>query len=165
MDKTAAISLMGVIVGSVTSLLASVALPWLRASLDRRRLAREQLATERRTWLMNAITALLEYRAATTNVEARSAAQARFGTASNQLMIRLTPHEQCIIDVLFCMFGMVQAPRPGIEAMVGESMVVLTLWARGDVATDAVIDEVESRAKVKFSDDRRTVTPARRSTG
>ena len=159
MEETAAISLLGVIVGSVTSILASVALPWLRDSLDRRRLTREQLAIERRTWLMSAITALIEFRAAAAKLEDRASAQARFGTALNQLTVRLTPQEQPIVDVLLAMLAMVQRPRPGVESMVAEAMVVLTLWARGDVRTDAVIFEVERRAAVKFSEDRSEVIP------
>jgi hypothetical protein len=37
--------------------------------------------------------------------------------------------------------------------MVGETMVVLTLWARGDFGANEVIPRVEQRAGVKFSED------------
>lgn len=39
-------------------------------------------------------------------------------------------------------------------------MSVLALWERGDVETATVINEVEQRADVTFSENRRTVSPA-----
>lgn len=38
-----------------------------------------------------------------------------------------------------------------------EAMEVLTLWARGDVATTAIISEVEARTGIEFSEDLVTV--------
>lgn len=164
---SAAIGLTGVIVGAVTSLVASVVVPWIRDELDRRRSTRDRLAAERRQWLMAALSALLDVRQASgsraiaaADPGARGAAQARFGTALNELTVRLTSDEQPILDVLMAMFAMIQQPQPGIEDMVGEAMSVLTLWARGDVETATVINEVEQRAGVTFSEDRRTVSPA-----
>lgn len=68
-----------------------------------------------------------------------------------------TKDEQPVLDVIVAMLAMVQEPRPGIETLVGESMVVLTAWVRGDIPTDRVIPEVEARAGVMFSEDRKTV--------
>lgn len=162
---SATTGLIGVIVGAVTSLVASVVVPWIRDELDRRRVTRSQIAAERRQWLMASLTALLEYRQAggsravmDADPGARGAAQARFATAHNELTVRLTPREQPILDVLMAIFAMVQHPRAGIEDMVGEAMSVLTLWARGDVDTADVIREVERRAGVTFSKDRRSVS-------
>ncbi|PPF24077.1 MULTISPECIES: hypothetical protein [unclassified Rathayibacter] len=164
--NSATIGLTGVIIGAVTSLVASVVVPWIRDELDRRRSTRERTAAERRQWLMAALSALVEYRqasgsraAAAADPGAPGAAQARFSNALNELTVRLTPDEQPILDVLMAIFAMVQQPRRGIENMVGEAMSVLTLWARGDVETSAVIREVEQRAGVTFSEDRRGVTP------
>jgi len=121
---------------------------------------------------MAALSALLEYRQASgsrafaaADPSARGAAQARFGTALNELTVRLTVDEQPVIDVLIAILAMVQEPRRGIENMVGEAMSILTLWARGDVETAAVIQEVKRRAGVVFSEDRRTVSPAVPPTG
>lgn len=86
-------------------------------------------------------------------------AQARFGTALNELTVRRASDEQPILDVLMAIFAMIQRPQPGIEVMVGEAMSVLTLWARGDVETAAVINEVEQRAGGTFSKDRRAGSP------
>jgi hypothetical protein len=154
---SAAIGLIGVIIGSVTSLLASVVVPWVRDTTDRRRVTREQIVTERREWLMATLSALLHFRQVAGNPADRGPAQARVGTALNELTVRITTEEQPVIDVLMAMLAMVQQPRPGIDTMVGEAMTVLTLWARGDVTTAAVIGEVERRAGVTFSDDHKTV--------
>lgn len=157
MDAT--VGLIGVIVGALTSIIASVAVPWLRDGLDRRRVAKESRAAERRQWLMNTLAALYEFRQTMGDPSARGIAQAKFGDAFNQLTVRFTREEQPVLDVLLAMFVMIQSQRPGVEAMVGEAMQALTLWERGDIATADVIPEVERRAAVKFSSDRRTVTP------
>lgn len=154
----ALIGLWGVIIGAVVSLVASVIVPWVRDVLDRKRVAREVNAAERREWLLNTIAALLELR----QVQGRDGynpsgdALAKFGNAHNQLAVRLTQAEQPVLDVIQAMLAMVREPRPGIEDMVAEAMTVLTLWARDDVPTDRIIPEVESRAGIMFSADRET---------
>lgn len=156
--QSAFIGLWGVIIGAVVSLIASVVVPWIRDAHDRKRVARETLATERRDWLLATITALLEVRqhGSGSGPNPTGPALARFGAGLNHLTVRLTPDEQPIIDVLIAMLAMVQEPRSGISARVGEAMVVLTLWERGDIPTSQVISEVERRAGLVFAADRKT---------
>ncbi|WIB65944.1 hypothetical protein [Curtobacterium sp. MCBD17_040] len=157
--QNALIGFWGVLIGALLSLVASVVVPWVRDGLDRKRVAREVTATERREWLLNTIAALLEVRQTRGGhgYNPSGAAMAKFGNALNQLSVRLTKDEQPVLDVIVAMLAMVQEPRPGIETLVGESMVVLTAWVRGDIPTDRVIPEVEARAGVMFSEDRKTV--------
>lgn len=159
--QAALIGLWGVAIGAVVSLIASVIVPWVRDSIEGQRRMREQIASERRVWLMACLAALLEHRQERGSQVANSgSSQARFGAALNELTVRLTSEEQPVLDVLLAMFSMVQEPRRGVENMIGEAMVVLTLWARGDLKTDQVISETERRAGVTFSADRRTVSVA-----
>lgn len=74
--------------------------------------------------------------------------------------MRLVPAEQPVLDVLYAMLAIVQEPQPGVEERVAQAMNVLTRWARGDKPTDAIIGAVERTAKVTFSADRKSVTPA-----
>jgi hypothetical protein len=150
------IGLLGVGIGSAVTLIASVIVPWIRDSLDRRRRELEQQRIELRSSLLAAQSALLEYRQHR-NGAGGAAALAKFGAAVNDLTVRVTADEHAIIDVLYAMVAMVQEPRPGVADKLGEAMMVLNLWFRGDIATGEVIPEVERRAKLKFSDDRRTV--------
>ena len=156
------IGLLGVGIGSLVTLIASVVVPWIRDTLDRRRVQRELLQKELRDALLGTLAALLEYRQAHGAGKDVGAALARFGAANNQLTVRLTPEQQPISDVVMVMLAMVQQPTSGIANMVGEAMQVLTLWARGDIATNEVIPEVERRAKIEFSADR---TSAKRVAG
>lgn len=152
------IGLIGVAIGSLVTLLASVIVPWIRDSLDRRRSERVQQQIELRDALLKALAALLAYRqarGATTTDE--GPALARFGAARNELTVRLTPEEKPISDVVLVMLAMIQESRPRVANMIGEAMEVLTLWARGDVAIADVIPEVERRAGVNFPDDRISV--------
>jgi len=153
------IGLLGVAIGSLVTLVASVIVPWIRDSIDRRRNERERQQTELRDALLRAMAELLAYRQAAGSMKDVGPALARFGAAQNDLMVRLTPDQKPITDVLLAMLAMVQQPRPGVASMVGEAMQILTLWARGDVATADVIPEVERKAKVKFSPDHTIVTP------
>lgn len=158
----ALIGLWGVIIGAAVSLVASVVVPWIRDTLDRKRVAQEAHAAERRHWLLATITALLEVRQDSVNGGRNPSgpALARFGAGMNQLTVRLTPAEQPVLDVLNAMLAMVQEPQPGVGNRIGESMVVLTLWERGDIVTAQVISEVERRAGLVFSEDHRTVAVA-----
>ncbi len=73
-------------------------------------------------------------------------------------MVRLTADEEPVSQVLMLMFAMVQGnPSLAVENMLGQAMEVLTLWARGDVATTAIISEVEARTGIQFSEDLVTV--------
>jgi hypothetical protein len=155
----ALIGLWGVIIGAVVSLFASVVVPWIRDTIDRKRAARETAERERRDWLMTAITALLEIRQSRGGAghNPSGTAMTRFGEAYNQLTIRLTKREEDVLSVLQVMLAMIQEPRHGIHTMIAEAMVVLTLWERGDVPTERIVSEVERRAGVKFSDDRKSV--------
>lgn len=155
------IGLWGVIVGALISLVGTVLIPWWRDSLDRKRIERETLDKERRDALLGAMSALMDMRQARGQYPALGEAQARFGARLNELTVRLTEKEQPVINVLFAMLAMIQEPTPGITDMVGESMNVLTHWARGDVKTEDIIPEVERRAGVRFSDDRQSVSSAR----
>ncbi|MBD8661520.1 hypothetical protein IFT72_15125 [Frigoribacterium sp. CFBP 8754] len=162
--QNALIGFWGVLIGAVLSLVASVVVPWVRDVLDRKRVAREVTETERQEWLLSTIAALLEVRQTRggEGYNPSGAAMAKFGNALNQLTVRLAKDEQPVLDVIVAMLAMVQEPRPGVEMLVGESMVVLTLWVRGDISTDHVIREVEARAGVMFSDDRKTVGVVRK---
>lgn len=60
--------------------------------------------------------------------------------------------------MLMLMLMMVQERTQGVENMVGEAMLVLTLWARGGIATAEVIPSVERRSGVKFSADRKSAS-------
>jgi hypothetical protein len=151
------IGLLGVGIGALVTLVASVIVPWIRDTLDRKRIEREQQKTELRNALLQAMAKLLAYRQA---VGARSnvgEALARYGAAQNEVTVRLTAEQQPVLDVLLAMLAMVQEPRRGVEKVVGEAMQVLTLWACGDIRTDDVIAEVERRASVKFSDNNTVV--------
>lgn len=154
----AMIGLWGVVVGALLSLVGTVIVPWIRESAERKRAERERLATERRDLLLAAMTALLEMRQHPVGDPARGEAQAKFGARLNELTVRLTHTEQPILDVLMLMLTMVQERSRDVENMVGEAMLVLTLWARGDIATDDVISSVERHSGVKFSEDRRTAS-------
>lgn len=154
------IGLIGVGVGALVTLIASVIVPWIRDTMDRRRIERERQQTELRNALLHALAELLAYRQALGSRTDIGAALARFGAAQNELTVRLTTEQQPISDVLWAMVAMIQEPTPGVANMVGEAMQVLTLWARGDVATVDVIAEVERNAKVKFSNDHKTVSRA-----
>lgn len=158
--QSAFIGLWGVIIGAVVSLLASVVVPWIRDAHDRKRVARETLATERRDWLLATITALLELRQEKSGagLNLAGSAQARFGAGINQLTVRLTPEEQPVLDVLIAMLTMVQEPRPGLNMRVGEATVVLTLWERGDIPTSNVIPEVERRTGLVFTENPKSFT-------
>ncbi|MCP2030339.1 hypothetical protein L1277_000403 [Okibacterium sp. HSC-33S16] len=160
--QAALIGLWGVAIGAIVSLIASVIVPWIRDSIGSRRRLRDQIASERRSWLMACLAALLEHRQERGNrqVANSGSSQARFGAALNELTVRLTSEEQPVLDVLLAMFSMVQEPRRGVENMIGEAMAVLTLWARGDLKTDQIISETERRAGVAFSADRRLVSVA-----
>lgn len=155
----ALIGLWGVIIGAVVSIVASVVVPWVRDTIDRKRIARETAARERRDWLLAAITALLEIRQTVDGegLNPIGPAMTRFGEAYNQLTVRLTEKDQDVLSILQVMLAMMQEPRRGVQAMIAEAMVVLTLWERGDVPTGQIISEVERRAGVKFSGDRKTV--------
>jgi len=154
------IGLIGVGIGSLVTLVASVLVPWHRDVLDRRRIERERLKIELRDALLHALAELLAYRQALGARSDIGAALARFGAARNELIVRLSPAEQPVADVLLAMVAMVQEPSSDVANMVGESMEILTLWARGDVATEDVIGRVELAARVKFSEDRKSVTKA-----
>lgn len=102
--------------------------------------------------------ALLEMRQARPGEPDRAAALTRFAAARNRLMVRLTADEEPVSQVLMLMFAMVQGnPSLAVENMLGQAMEVLTLWARGDVATTAIISEVEARTGIQFSEDLVTV--------
>jgi len=150
------VGLIGVGIGSLVTLVASVLVPWLRDVLDRRRIEHARLKSELREALLNALAELLSYRQALGARADVGIALARFGAARNELIVRLSPAEQPIADVLLAMVAMVQEPVTGTSNMVGESMEVLTLWARGDVATENVIVQVERAAGIQFSGDRKT---------
>jgi len=152
------IGLLGVIVGALISLVGTVLVPWWRDIIDRKRVEKETLAKERRDALLGAMAALLELRQARNQYPAAGEAQARFGARINELTVRLTPEEQPILDVLYVLLAMIQEPPRNITGYVGESMGVLTRWARGDIFTSEVISEVESKAGVKFSEDRSQVS-------
>lgn len=152
----AMIGLWGVVIGALLSLVGTVIVPWIRESAERKRAERERLATERRDLLLAAMTALLEMRQRTVGDPLRGEAQAKFGARLNELTVRLTPAEQPILDVLILMLSMVQGRTRDVENMVGEAMLVLTLWARGDIATGDVIPSVERQSGVKFSEDRKS---------
>lgn len=154
------IGLVGVGIGALVTLVASVIVPWIRDTLDRKRIERERQQIELRDALLKAMAELLAYRQAMGARSNPGEALARYGAAQNELVVRLTAKEQPILDVLLAMLAMVQEPRPGIQKMVGEAMQVLTLWARGDVRTDDVIAEVERKAGVKFSENNTVVSPA-----
>ena len=62
-----------------------------------------------------------------------------------------------MLDVIVAMLAMMQRPRPGVGELVGESIAVLTPWVRGDMSTDRVIREVEARAGLMLSENRKTV--------
>lgn len=156
----AMIGLLGVGIGAVVSLVGTVVVPWVRDTLDRKREARDTADRERKEFLLSAMDALLEMRQAEVGSPARGAAQARFGAARNRLSIRLTPLEEPVSQVLLLMLAMVQRrPTPEVENMIGEAMDVLTLWARGEVKTKEIVSQVEERAGVEFSEDRRTASP------
>ena len=152
----AMIGLWGVVIGALLSLVGTVIVPWIRESAERKRAAREQMATERRDLLLATMAALLEMRQRPNGDPNRGDAQAKFGARLNELTVRLTPDEQPVLDVLMLMLTMVQERTQGVENMVGEAMLVLTLWARGDIATAEVIPSVERRSGVKFSADRKS---------
>jgi len=154
----AVIGLWGVVIGALVSLVGTVVMPWIRDTRDRKRSERERLATERRDLTLGALAALLEMRQRPTGDPERGAAQARFGARLNELTVRLTEAEQPILDVLMLMLAMVQEPRKDVPNMIGESMRALTLWARGDIATDDLIPVVERKAGVKFAEDRLSAT-------
>lgn len=141
--------LVGVGIGAAASLLGSAGVPWIRDSIDRRRRAAEQLQSERRNWLMSALSALLEM-SATLEASQISAARAKFGAAVNELTLRLTVQEQVILDVLAAMHTLLGRRGDGWETdhsvVLTDTMTVLTLWARGDIAVGAVTTEVERRA-------------------
>lgn len=147
------IGLWGVVIGALLSLIGTVIVPWIRDSAERRRAERERLATERRDLLLAAMAALLTMRQRPVGDPLRGEAQANFGARLNELTVRLTPEEQPILDVLVLMLSMVQGRTRDIADMVGEAMLVLTLWARGDISTAEVIPSVERQAGVKFSED------------
>lgn len=150
----------GVLVGAIVTLIGSVAVPWIRDVQDRKRRQAEQERAERREWLMNSIAALLDYRQARGARQGEGAALAAVGLAMNQLRARLTPEEEDVNHVLLVMLAMIQHPRPGIENMVGQAMMSLVDWVRGDLPVNQLVSDVERRAGVKFSDDRSTVEPA-----
>lgn len=152
------IGLWGVVVGALLSLVGTVLVPWWRDTIDRKRVEKETLAKERRDALLASMAALLELRQARGQYPAAGEAQARFGARVNELTVRLTPEEQPILDVLYVMLAMIQEPPRDITGYVGESMGVLTRWARGDIFTSEVISEVETKAGVKFSEDRSKVS-------
>ncbi|WP_146242809.1 hypothetical protein [Curtobacterium sp. MCBD17_019] len=150
----------GVLVGAVISLVGSVAVPWIRDSMDRRRQRAELEYAERREWLMNSIAALLDYRQAQGARQGQGPALAAVGTAMNQLRARLKPEEEDVAHVLLVMLAMIQEPRPGVPNMVGQAMTSLVNWVRGDVRTEDLVADVERRAHIKFSDDRSSAEPA-----
>lgn len=152
------IGLWGVVIGALLSLVGTVIVPWIRESVERKRAERERLATERRDLLLAAMAALLQMRQRGAGHPLRGEAQAAFGARLNELTLRLTPHEQPVIDVLVLMLSMVQGRTRDVGDMVGEAMLVLTIWARGDIATADVIPSVELQAGVKFSEDRKTAS-------
>lgn len=117
---------------------------------------------ERREWLMSSIAALLGLRQALGAHKDVGAAVAAVGTAMNQLRVRLKPEEEDVNHVLLVMLAMIQEPRPGIESMVGQSMMVLVDWVRGDLSIVQLVPEVERRAGVKFAADRSSAEPVRR---
>ncbi|PPF32674.1 hypothetical protein [Pseudoclavibacter sp. AY1H1] len=146
-----ALGFYGVLVGAGVTLIGTVLVPWLRDHLDRRRRQQDQERLERRDWLMTALAELLNMRQAkATRDGSVGAAQARYGAAFNQLTIRLTPDEQPVLDILNAMLAIVQEPTAQTPSIVGNAMLVLTLWERGDIKTSQVLNEVESRAHLKF---------------
>lgn len=146
MDPATA-SLVGVGIGAAASLLGSAGVPWIRDSFDRKRRAREQLLNERRSWLMSALSALLEISARQGDSRSDGAERAKFGAAVNELTLRLAEEDQPILEVLMAMFTLTQqGSAPGLSVVLSEAMAVLTLWARGDIAVDEVKAEVETRA-------------------
>ncbi|WP_102192768.1 hypothetical protein [Microbacterium aurantiacum] len=154
----AMIGLWGVVIGALLSLVGTVIVPWIRESAERKRAERERLATERRDLLLAAMTALLEMRQRPAGDLLRGEAQAKFGARLNELTVRLTPNEQPILDVLILMLSMVQGRTRDVADRVGEAMLVLTLWARGDISTAEVIPSVERQAGVVFSEDHKTAS-------
>jgi len=140
--------------------------PWVRDATDRKRRERDEQRRERRDALLRCLASLLEYRqdrgtsGVTIGNKGGGEALAKFGAALNELTVRLVPAEQPVLDVLYAMLAIVQEPQPGVEERVAQAMNVLTRWARGDLPTDAIIGEVERTAKVTFSADRKSVTPA-----
>lgn len=157
----AMIGLWGVIVGALISLIGTVVVPWIRDSLDRRRVKRELLQSERRDAILDAMSALMDMHHRPAGDPARAEAQVRFASRFNYLTVRFTKNEQPILDVLNLMLVMVQDAqrRTGIERMVAECMTVLSYWVRGEVDTRDVVSEVEERAGIEFSADRKTATP------
>jgi hypothetical protein len=152
----AVLSLWGVIIGALLSLVGTVVVPWIRESKESARLRREAIQKERQDFTLAAIAALLDMQQARGVEPDRGKAQARFGTCLNQLTVRLTTTEQPILDLLLFMLVVVQRGENDAPRLVGESMTVATLWVRGDLCTEDVISEVEARAQIKFSADRKT---------
>jgi len=150
------VGLIGVGIGSFVTLLGSVLFPWLRDNLDRRRTEGARLKLELRDALLRALAELLAYRQALGSRSDVGVSLARFGSARNELIVRLSPAEQPVADVLLAMVTMVQEPTQGTSNMLGGTMEVLTLWARGDVATEDIVREVELAAGINFSDDRKS---------
>ena len=158
-QQVAWIGLIGVAIGSFVTLVASAIIPWIRDVIDRRRVDRERIRLELRDALLRTLAELLAYRQAkgVGGSNEIGKALARFGAANNELTVRLSKEQQPVADVILAMLAMVQAPTHDVANMVGEAMQVLTEWIRGDLAVDQVIPEVETRAGVRFSADRKTV--------
>ena len=152
---------LGASIAFVASLTSGFLLPWLREGLDRRRSAEASRKAELRRVLLETETSLLAYRHAKALRSGASDAQVRYFTAQNELSLILTPADQDVIDVFLMLFGAVQDNVAGVENIVGESIEVLNAWYRGEFPTSQLIAEIEKKAKIKFSDDRRSVGQVR----
>jgi hypothetical protein len=87
-------------------------------------------------------------------VAARDGAEvAKYGTAINELTLRLSKEDQPILDVLQAMFTLTQAaPSAGKSDAVAKAMQILTLWARGDIAVESILTEVRFSARLEVGD-------------
>jgi hypothetical protein len=154
--NAATIGLLGVVVGSVMTFLGSVVVPWIRDEARQRKDERAEQERERRRIMLEATSALLEYRQQRGHVDGAGDALARVGRAINQVQVMLPGSEQVVTDMLIAMLAMIQEPRQGIQRTIGEVMSVLNAWVRRDVSTEDLVSEVEKQAGLIFSEDRKT---------